>query len=143
MTPNSFIDWLKGFLTGKESLSTEEMKSLKETLDTVQEPIQLTPNYPPVTQPLDWVDPSKYPSYNNVCPYPDNCGMPTVWHGVVPPTCSKCGKNGDMPTIVYCEHTGNPVIQQPFNTISADGSVSQEEGLDNSHITGDLNESQD
>ena len=139
MTPNSFIDWLKGFLAGKESLSEKDTQLLKMEVQSIEEDTP-TPYYPPVTQPLDWVDPSKYPSYQDACPYPDNCGMPTVWHGVVPPTCSKCGKNGEMPTIVYCEHTGNPVIQD-FHTTSADGS--QADDLDNSHITGETNENVD
>lgn len=35
------------------------------------------------------------------CMFPEACGIPQVWHGIIPPRCTKCGYNPPMMTITY------------------------------------------
>lgn len=120
MDANSFIDWLKGFLAGKSMMTKEQVEFLKaETEKVTKVEDQYSPAPPGLTptpsQPLiDW---DLFLGKKDTCPYPDNCGMPQVWHGVVPPTCMKCGKQGQTMDI-YCGQptTGTPPDVLPSTT---------------------------
>lgn len=102
MKSNNFIHWLKGFLTGKEKLSQEELNVLLGELNKVTEEITLEPFRPLVPSPnLDWENPWIGTPLNPTCKYPDDCGMPTVWCGTSPPICGKCGNKGSNLDIRY------------------------------------------
>lgn len=82
MTANNFIFWLKGFLVGVAGLDEEEIEIIKKEMDSVI--IQETPALSPVIPQMPYTS-------GTGCQFPSDCGMPTVWHGVIPPVCSKCG----------------------------------------------------
>lgn len=131
MVANDFIIWLKGFLTGKVQLSKDEVKSLQDELNKVNttKPIDLNDlvrrDFTPIpNMPMNpYVEP--FPQETSGCKYPDDCGMPTIWHGVIPPTCQKCGLRGQQMDITCGDSTTANI---KYNT---------------SHVTGDLNEAQD
>ena len=83
---NNFISWLDGFLTNKTALTEEEVSIIRKRMDTAK----MAQMFPQV---------SDY----DICPHPDSCGMPQAWWGIVPPICTKCGKQGAMPNITYCD----------------------------------------
>lgn len=103
MTPEQFIDWFNGFLDSalleKDTLSVAEMELVCNVLEGVCSPKQgsTSPNinFPPSLPYKEW----DTGGTNNLCPYPYECGMPMTWHGIIPPTCNKCGKIGQIGTI--------------------------------------------
>lgn len=87
--PRDFVLWLKGFLSGKDNLKSDDVDAVLEKIDDVdlEEPIQFPPNFPPLTdfpflntKPTDecpkchmkFTDPMGRPIIMGyVCPQPD------------------------------------------------------------------------
>ena len=85
---NDFISWLDGFLTNKTTLTEEEISIIRNKMAE-----------------------HRMCSFNTgangtgfkMCQFPNDCGMPTAWWGTVPPICTKCGKQGEIYPVIYCD----------------------------------------
>ena len=122
MRASDFLIWLKGFLAGKEQLSQDETNILVKELECVDSPKSielgnlLKRDFFPMSNPP--INPILSPTEGGSgCKFPSNCGMPTVWYGISPPVCLKCGLNKEV-DVTYDSNA-------------------------QSHITGKLNEAQD
>jgi hypothetical protein len=95
----NILHWIQGFLFNKERLSEEETKVLKDKVDNELVKSQVS---------LPYINDSIME-----CKFPNDCGMPTVWFGVIPPICSKCGYQSQQWTITS---TTDGIFSNNFET---------------------------
>ncbi len=104
-----FIDWLEGFLENKKTLTDTDVNTLKEKIQDVEKgekdvefPFPLSPPVPPPYYPPITIPNIPNPSVTGYgCQFPNDCGLPDIWHGVVPPICQKCGFQPNNNTITF------------------------------------------
>ena len=114
MKANEFKNWLKGFLKNKEQLTQKDLDTLNEVLETVEDNMEI--HIPPQPSPgfIPWLgNPNEdylKPPYVIECDKTTGgcigeCDFPSVWHGIYPPPCRKCGKQAMPNSITYTVNT--------------------------------------
>lgn len=85
---NELIHWVLGFLENKQTLNAEEVTILKNKLNNSLD--------------LNLMFDFNTNIFNNEgCKHPNNCGLPTIWHGTTSSFCLKCNYQPPSQIVSY------------------------------------------
>jgi hypothetical protein len=125
MNNRDFIIWLKGFIAAKLPVELNvDLRTIKSELDKVQEGYTAIWDNDHQYYPNIFNDGSK----QHGCKNPSDCGLPTTWMGIIPPTCHKCGFTPPKLEITY-----SSVFKNTITTGNSGSNLNNSDNLNSHH----------